>query len=389
MTATTTRVEIQPVKNGRDLRTFIGFQWKVYAHDPNWVPPLFFERLEFLNPKKNPFFGHAEGEYFLAKRGEEVVGTIAAFVNRRHNEFHGENIAFFGFFEVLEDYEAAETLLETARRWARERGYTALRGPAQFSTNEECGLLVDGFDSPPMILYTYNPRYYQDYIERAGFVKAHDLWDWYMDIGNFGGDMKRAALPPKVTRVREKVLARGEYTTRMIDMSHYADEVAWVKDVYNSAWEKNWGFVPMDEHEFDHLAASLKSIIDPPLVQIVEYEGKQAGFGLTLPDVNYFLRRIHPGPSVLSSYLAGARLMLNKRRPPGLRVFALGITEPYRGTGVDALLYSETFYQALAAGYTYGEGGWVVESNLMMNRAMEFFGARKHKTYRYYEKSTA
>lgn len=377
---------IQRVENDRDLHAFIAFPWDVYRRDPHWVPPLFFERLEFLDRRKNAFFKHAEVDYFLARRGTRILGTIAAFINHRHNEFHEEKTGFFGFFEVFEDFEVAQALLETAREWVKARGMNVLRGPAQFSTNDECGLLVDGFDSPPMILLTYNPRYYMDYLERAGFHKAMDLYEYLSEAGEIGGTIE--GVPPKLLRVVEKLKARGEFTTRQVDLRRLNEELAWVKRLYNSAWEKNWGFVPMDEAEFDHMAEGLKPILDPALAIVVEHEGQPVGFGLTLPDVNHYLRWAHPGPSVLSSYLAIALVLLRLKLkpPPGMRVFALGVLEAYRGKGVDALLYYETVKNALARGYTHAEGGWVLETNVMMNRAMEFFGSRVYKTYRYYEK---
>jgi GNAT superfamily N-acetyltransferase len=387
MVATAT-LTVDRVTSARDLHEFIAFAWQVYARDPHWVPPLYFERLEFLDPRKNAFFRHAEADYFIARRGGRPVGTIAALVNHRHNEYQGENIAFFGFFEVLDDYPAAEALLQTALEWARARGYSALRGPAQFSTNDEVGLLVDGFDRPPMVLMTYNPPYYVGFLERAGFAKAMDLYAYFHTVAELGGRVE--ALPPKLLRVVEKIKARGEFTTRQVDLSQFPRELAHVKKMYNSAWERNWGFVPMDDAEIDRLAEGLRPILDPALVHLVEREGQPVGFGLSLPDVNYYLHRFRPGPSRLSSYLAVARLLLALRRrpPPGLRVFALGVLEPYRAHGVDALLYYETFRHAIPRGYQYGEMSWILENNVMMNRAVEFFGGRRYKTYRVYEKAT-
>ncbi len=377
-------ITIQRVETKKDIGKFIAFQWKVYKDDPNWVPPLYFERLEFLDREKNAFFGHAEVDYFIARRGGEIVGTIAAFINRRHNEFHNEKTGWFGFFEVLPDYEVAEKLLQTAADWVRQRGMTVLRGPAQFSTNEECALLVEGFDTPPMILMTYNPPYYKEYIERAGFHKAMDILEYYLETAAFGNQAD--GISPKLARVVRKLRDHGGLTTRIVRIKQLDDEIAWVKGVYNTAWEKNWGFVPMDDREFDAMAKQLKSILDPEIVQIVEKDGKPVGFGLTLPDMSEPLRKIHPGPSVLSSYLAAARLILFKRRPKGLRVFALGVLPDFRGQGVDALLYYQTVAAAIKFGYTHGEMGWVLENNMMMNRAIVGLGGQVKKVYRFYDK---
>ncbi len=176
---------IKPVENIEERKAFLRFPWKVYKDDPYWVPPIFSERVHFTDPEKNPFFQHSEAQLYMALRGEEIVGTIAAFTNGRHNEIQNENIGFFGFFEVLEDYEAAEALLKTAEKWAQEKGHTALRGPAQWNTNDECGLLVDGFDDSPRILMTYNPRYYVDFVEKAGFKYTRDLWAYQIPVKDF------------------------------------------------------------------------------------------------------------------------------------------------------------------------------------------------------------
>ncbi|MGD2049757.1 MAG: GNAT family N-acetyltransferase [Chloroflexota bacterium] len=377
-------LEIEKVETKKQLKEFIKIAWNVYEDDPNWVPYLYFERLEFFDKTKNPFFEHAEGDYFIARRDGTVVGSIAAVLNHRHNEIHEENIAHFGIFEVIEDPEAAAALLKTACNWARDQGAEKILGPANFSSTMEWGLLIDGFDSPPAILMTYNPAYYIDYIEAAGFTKAMDLYAW---INNAVERMKPGGLPEKLIRVVNKVPDRYGLKIRTINLKDWDNEVDILKRIYNSAWEKNWGFVQLTDHEFDHIEASLKPIIDPNIVFIVEKDGEPVGFSLSLPDVNQIVHKLRPGPSLIGSYLAGIWTMLNKRKTNRLRVFALGVLEEWRGKGVDALLYYETGKAAAANDYEWAELSWILENNDAMNRAIELFESELYKRYRIYEKS--
>lgn len=376
-------LQVEAVKNEDDLRAFITFPWKVYEGDPYWVPPLISERFEFLDPKRNPFFEHARAEYFLARRGEQVVGTIAAFTNEKYNEFQGVNLGFFGFFEVLDDPEAAQALLDTAEAWAKGAGHEAILGPAQFSTNDEVGLLVDGFDDPPRILMTYNPPRYIDYLERAGYSKAMDLWAYSISIDSF---MKN--IPDKLVRVVEKVKKRRNLTVRTINMRDFDAEVERFKSVYNTSWERNWGFVPMSDAEIDHLAKQLKSIIDPDLVVLVEREGKTIGVSLSLPDLNAPLRLAYPRPGQPEA-LTMAKLLWHwkvRKQYDWVRVFALGVLPEYRGMGVDALMYYETAKRAGPKGYRMAEMSWILETNDMMNRAIRMLGGQVYKTYRMLQK---
>lgn len=374
-------LQIERVQSDRQLRQFAAMPWRVYEGDANWVPWLYFERLDFFSKKKNPFFDHAEGDYFIARRNGETVGVIAALLNHRHNEFQQENVAHFGVFEVLDDKEAALALLETACDWARDRGVERILGPMNLSTNDECGTLIEGFDRPPVVLMTYNPPYYVDFIEEAGFEKAMDLLAWLRNL-----KLLVEQMPQKMHRVIGRVKQRYGLEVRPVDMRHWDEEVARIKMIYNSAWERNWGFVPMTDAEIEHLAASLKVILDPALIFMVEHQGEAVGFSLTIPDVNQPLRRIHPGPSVLGSYLAAGRLFLQRYNTDLVRVLALGVREEFRARGVDALLYYETAKAALERGYQWAEASWILETNDSMNRSIEMLGGEVYKKYRIYEK---
>jgi GNAT superfamily N-acetyltransferase len=374
---------ISVVENKRDLMSFISFPWKVYEDSQFWVPPLVSERVAFLDPDHNPFFQHAKAAYYLARRSTGVVGTIAAFTNELYNEFQGTNVGFFGFFEVLEDHEAAEALLQTAVDWARDAGHDSIIGPAQFSTNDEVGLLIDGFDDTPRILMTYNPPYYQTFIEDAGFEKAMDLWAYALDIENF-----RENMPDKLIRVTEKVRERKNFVVRKIRMSEFFQEVDRIKPIYNKSWERNWGFVPMTDAEFGKLAKDLKPLLDPHVVILVEQEGETIGFGLSLPDLCQPLRLAYPRPGV-NETLTTIKLAWHwkvRRQVNWLRVFALGVLPEYRGTGVDALMYIETAKEAIKRGYKWAEMSWILENNEMMNRSIKMLGGKVYKTYRMYEK---
>lgn len=383
---TNSRLEIQPVGTPQERRAFIDFQWQVYRNDPYWVPPLISERVEFLDPARHPFHLHSDVELFVARRDGKLVGTIGAIENKRHNETHGEHIGFFGFFEVLPDREAAEALLDTACTWARARNLTGLRGPAQFSTNEEIGLLVDGWDGPPVIMMTYNPRYYVDFIEGAGFQKAMDLLAYMVDLTEFGRDVE--GLPAKLVRVSQKVQERGGFTVRKINMRRFDQEVERFKCIYNSAWSKNWGFVPLTDAEIDHLAVGLRQMLDPDIVLFAEKDGEPVGAMLPLPDVSQALIKAYPRPGTPEWWTMIKLLWHWKVRGSvdTMRGFAGGVLEPYRGLGVEALLFIEMARAALKR-YHRCEISWVLETNTMMRRTAELLNGHVYRTYRLYEKA--
>jgi len=377
-------IEIHKVASKSDLKEFIRVPWQVYRDDPNWVPWLYFERLEFFDREKNPFFEHSEIDYFIARRDGKAVGTIAAILNHRHNEFHQENVAHFGIFELLNDAEAARALLDAACDWARKKGVDRIVGPMNLSTNDECGTLIEGFDSPPVVMMTYNPRYYVDFLESNGFVKAMDLLAWNNHIADLG---KPGGLPEKLVRVVGKVKDRYGLSIREINMKRFDEEVERIKHIYNSAWERNWGFVPMTDAEIHHFADSLKPIVDPAITFMVERGDETVGFSLTLPDANQVLGKLRPGPTVVGSYIAGARMMMSKGKTDRIRVIALGVVPEFRARGVDALMYYETAKAAVAKGYEWAEASWILENNDAMNRPIKLMGSEIYKKYRVYEKT--
>lgn len=396
-------LRVTEATTNQERMQFVKFPWRVYKGDPYWVPPLIGDRKAMFDPKKNPSFEHMEVAFFLAsafiKRPDmaltpgasiasldaEVVGTIAAIINHRHNEFHHEQVGFFGFFETINDAQVAAALLDKASAWVAERGMTSIRGPMSFSTNDECGTLIDGFDSSPMLLMTYNPPYYPELIEQAGFGKAMDLFAYFMD---FGEARDLGQLPSKLGRVAEKVRKRGEIRLRQMNMKDFRGEVDRFKEIYNHAWEKNWGFIPMTDAEIEHLAQQLKQVIDPDLVWIAEVasgpeQGRVIGVSLTVPDANVVLKQMNGRVNPITILKA----LYYQRKIKAARVIALGVVEEWRGRGVDALLYYETARSGLAKGYQRGEGSWILENNVMMNRAIQMLGGKVYKCYRIYEKA--
>jgi len=381
---TPSNIDVIPVTTPEQRRDFARFPWQIYRHDPNWVPPLFGDRLKLLDPQGHPFWEHADQQLFLARRGSEIVGTICAHVNHRHNEVHDDKVGFFGFFELIEDRAVAEALLEAAADWLREQGMEAIRGPENPSQNEEVGLLVDGLDQPPVLMMTYNPDYYQAFIESAGFEKAQDLYAWIIRTSIFDHDVER--LPRKFLRVAEQAKARPDLTLRRIDMKNYDREVGIAQEIYNQAWEKNWGFVPMTDHEIEHLGQELKFIIDPDLVYVALLDGKPAGISLGVPDVNQALRLAHPQPNTWSLPLTLGRFLWHRRKIDTFRLMIMGVIPEYRALGIDSLFYVETARAAFRKGYEWCEMSWILESNDMMNRIIQRLGGEVYKTYRVYQK---
>jgi GNAT superfamily N-acetyltransferase len=332
-----------------------------------------------LSRSKNPFFEHADAEYFIAERDGEVVGRIAAISNRLHNETHGDQVGFFGFFESIEDQAVADALFGAAATWCRTLGHDVLRGPASFSVNDECGLLVDGFETPPALMMPHNPRYYIRLLEQAGFTKAKDLW-----VYQGGSEERYVPVPERLVKATELIRQRQGISLRSLNIKDFQGEVERIKELYNSAWEKNWGFVPMTEHEIDHLAEQFKPVVIPELVPMAEKDGKLIGFGIALPDLNVIFRKNRSGrlfPMILRLLWA-----LKTRRIRRARILLLGVVPAYQGKGVDAMLYHWIWTKSGERGIYWGEAGWILEDNPAMNAGLEKMTFRVYKTYRLYDR---
>ncbi len=360
----------------KDRARFVQVPFDLYRDDPNWVAPLRFDHMTQTDPKKNPFFEHADVQHFLARRDGRAVGRIAAIENHRHNEIHEEKIGHFGWFEADEE-DAAAGLLAAALDWAKTRGLTRVLGPVSYSMNDVCGLLVDGHDAPPRILMPYNPPTYADWIEAAGFGKAKDLLAFWIT--------SKHAVNPRLARVADRLAKRSGLTLRQMDMSRFRDEVALVRDLYNRSWEKNWGFVPMTDAELDHMAASMKPIVDPRCVLFAEMKGEVVGFALALPELHRVLIKNRSGRLFPFGLL---RILFGKSKIDELRLLTLGVLPEHRSKGIDAALIHGAVTKYQEAGYHSCECSWILEDNEKMLAGMEIFGGTIDKRYRVYEKST-
>jgi len=367
-------VTVRPVQSKKDLMTFIKFPWKIYKNDPNWVPPLIMNEKNLLDKNKNPFFEHSECEYLLAYKNDKVVGRIASLVNHNHNEFHEEKTGFFGFFESINDEIVAKSLFESAENWIREQKMDRMRGPMNPSTNDTIGLLIDGFQSPPVLMMTYNPTYYIDLFEKVSLEKSKDVFAYYIDT--------TVPISDKIKRVAEIIKKRYKLTIRNVNMKKLREELELLKGIYNNAWSKNWGFVPMTEAEFDHLAKELKQIVNPELAIFAYIDGEPAGFSLALPDINQALLKINGRLFPTGLF----KLLWLSRKIDMLRVIIMGMKKKYRNMGIDAVFYYETYTRGVKSGFTQGEFSWILEDNYPMRNVIENWGAKIYKTYRVYGK---
>jgi GNAT superfamily N-acetyltransferase len=374
------KVQIRPVRSRRELKRFVKVPFLLHREHPQWVPPLIYERMQFLDRGKNPWFEHGEAEYFLAERDGEPVGRITAQIDRGWDEFRGGSDGMFGFFETVDDAEVAAALLGAAEDWLGERGRGRLLGPMDFTTNDEVGLLVEGFELRPMILQNWHPPFYKALLEGNGYGKAMDLLMWYLELGKLKeGDQ----FAPEIHAAAEKALRDEGIAIRNIDKGNLREEMRRFSEVYNEAWADNWGFVPATDAEIEFHAKLLKQVIDEDWGFIAEKDGETVGVAFTLPDVNQALARTN-GRLLPLGWL---RFLLAKRRIDRVRVFALGVKHDYRHTGVAAGLYLKHLEAASPEGVPAGETGWILETNKPMNRAMEGMGGTVVKRYRIYEKA--
>ncbi len=373
-------VEIRPVRSRRELKRFVKVPFHLHREHPQWVPPLIYERMQFLDRGRNPWFEHGEAEYFLAERDGEPVGRITAQVDRGWDEVQGGKDGMFGFFETVDDREVAAALLGAAEDWVGERGRQRLLGPMDFTTNDEVGLLIEGFELRPMILQNWHPPFYKDLLDGLGYGKAMDLLMWYLELGKLKeGDQ----FAPEIHAAAEKALRDEGIAIRNIDKGNLREEMRRFSEVYNEAWADNWGFVPATDAEIEFHAKLLKQVIDEDWGFIAEKDDETVGVAFTLPDINQALART--GGRLLP--FGWLKFLLAKRKIDRVRVFALGVKNEYRHSGVAAGLYLKHLEAASPDGVPGGETGWILETNEPMNRAMEGMGGTVVKRYRIYEKA--
>jgi len=366
-------LHVEEVRNQGELTSFIRFPWHIYKDDRYWVPPLIKDQLQKFSPE-HPFRSHSEMILLLAKRGGQIVGRIAGIIDHHYVEFNREKVGFFGFFESILDSEIAAALLATVAGWLKERGMERMAGPMNPSTNDECGLLVEGFDSSPSLLMPYNPQYYPSLLEGFGLKKAMDLYAYLMEESSFSQD--------RLIRFAEKLGRREpQLRVRPIVLRHLAEELKIIKEIYNHAWSNNWGFVPMTEEEIDFFAKAMKPLVVPDLV-LFAYRGEEpVGFSVALPDFNEVLKRLNGRVGLLGIL----KFFYFSRKIKAIRVMLLGVKGAFQRKGAEALLYIETFKRGIQKGYHRAECSWVLEENILMQRGLESIGGRRYKTYRIYE----
>lgn len=369
---------INKVKNETDKIKFIKFPWKIHKGNPNWVPPMIFDVRNTLNTKKNPLYQHTKLELFLAYRGSEIVGRIAAIVNDNHNKFHNDKVGFWGYFECINDKEVSRALFDAAKVFLLENGMDTMRGPINPSTNDEIGLLINAFDKPAVMLMTYNPEYYISLVEDYGNEKVKDLYA-YIVRSSIVNDEKRMG---KLERVSQIVMKRENLNIRKIDLQNFENEVKIIQEIYNQAWVKNWGFVPMTDDEFRYLAKNLKAVVDRDFVYVAEYNGKPVAFSLALPDYNQVFIKMNGKLFPFGVF----KLLSGRKKINALRLITLGVIPEFQKKGTEAVFILNTIKEGVEKGFNMAEISWILEDNAPMVATAENLGAEKYKTYRIFDK---
>nr|HID13370.1 N-acetyltransferase [Anaerolineae bacterium] len=372
-------IQIQPVTTRRDLRAFVRFPWRVYKDDPNWVPPLISERLEYLDPARGPFYEHAEVVIFLARRGREVVGTIAPFVDHRLIEHLGQPVGGFGFFEVIEDYAVAERLLDAACEWLRAHDMPLVRGPTNFTNNDCPGVLIEGADCPPVMLEAHTPPYYKDFLERYGMEKDRDLFAWRAFRSQIGEELKN--IPPELARVADVARQVANVTIRKVRLEDWDQEIATAHYLFDITLRHIPDHIPLTETEFRRLANQMRPFLDPDLALFAEVEGKPVGFCVAVPDINRVL--IHLNGRLFP--LGWLKMKRYIRQIDVVTFKLMGVLEEYRRRGIDALLYLEAVKAVFDRGYEWLDGSLTSELNPMVNLIAQRLGAERYKRYRVYQ----
>jgi len=370
-------INIIPVTTKKQRAEFIDFPHDLYMGDPNYVPELFVAQDDLLNPNKHPFYLHSSAQLFLAYKDNKIVGRIAAIWNPHHNEFNKVNEGQFGFFDCINDQEVANKLFDTAKAWVKEKGGDKIVGPINLSTNETCGLLIEGFDRPPVAMMTYNYPYYMDLIDNYGFTKQVDLRAY--EILTENANTRSVLLLDKL----EERLKRSGIILRLIDLKNFKSEAEKIKKVYNKAWDKNLGFVPMTDEEFAYIAKDLKMIVDPNYCIIAEKDNEIVGFAVGIPNINEIQIKIKRGRLLPTGIF---KLLFGRKKIKTLRVMMLGVLEEYRKLGIEACLYGRIIKNAKQHGIIGAECSWMLDHNYMMNHAIEQINGNLYKRYRIYEK---
>ncbi len=372
-------LEITPVVSRTDRDAFIKFPWEIYRDDPVWVPPLLLERKEFLDRKKHPFYEHGDAALFLARAGGKIVGRIMASDDPNYNAEHNSNVGCFGLFECVDDCAVAAALFAAAAAWLRAKGRSEIMGPIDYSTNYVCALLIEGFEHPPMLLTSHNPPYYAALIESCGFSKAMDWYAWWFS------EPEKTAM--RLRRIAGRFGNKLGVSVRPVNRKDHAGESRRLRQIYNQAWEKNWGFVPFTEAEFHHLTKELKPIAVPEFTLIAEIGNEPAGFILCVPDINVAFKKINGRLTSYGLPIGLAKLLYYKSRIRTARLIALGVKPKYRRGGIAEMLVLRIIEDAMIKRGFIGELSMTLEDNHLINRFLSAIGAQRYKTYRIYRRS--
>ncbi len=373
-------MEIRQTPMGGDVRDFLNCVDVIYEDDPRYIRPLDMDLKDRLNPKKNPFFEHADGVIFTAHKGGECVGRVTAQIDREHLARHKDDAGFFGFLDTIDDADVAQALLAKAEAWLKERGMKACRGPMSLSINEEVGCLVDGFDAPPVLLNPHHRTYQGGLIEKAGYAKLKDVFGWRYEVGEPNARVKKA---------QEEIRAMPEVKVRQMSKKDMDRDVAMALDVFNDAWIDNWGYVPMTKKEADKMASDLKLFLVPEITRLVTIDGEPAAVAIALPNVNELITDLHG--KLLPTGIVKLLYRLKIEGARSGRLLILGIKKKFRSqrkyAGLSLFLYAEMNDGGKAVGMTWGELGWTLEDNAAVNTGIKMMGAKRYKTYRIYEKA--
>ncbi len=368
---------IEPVSSKSQLTEFIDFPHDLYAGDPNYVPMMYVEQEALLNKRKSPFFEHSNADYFLAKKDGKIVGRIAAIENKNHIQFTGKKEGFFGFFDVINDFNVAKALLDTAADWLKKKSLTKVLGPANFSTNETVGCLVENFDEPSFVMNPYNANYYNTLLQKYGMTKNMDL-NCY--------ELITAQMDDKIlaqgAELEKRLVDRG-YIIRKINMKKFKEDLDKFLPIYNESWSENTGFVPMTIREVKQIAKDLKPVVDPDFIYFVEKDGQAIAVSITLPNLNEIQKTIKKGRLFPTGVF---KILFGLKKIKSVRVFVLGTMKEYRRLGIDAVLYCKNIQTARQKGIVRAEASWILENNVPMNRALEHIGGKVYRKYRIYEK---
>lgn len=375
-------IEIKPVLSKKDRKTFVTLLWDIFKDDPNWVPPLIMERMDIIDEKKNPYFLHADVRLWIAYKNGMPVGRISAQIDELVEPQHGVKTGHYGFFDCINDQDVADALFDTACSWLKENGMIEVIGPFSLSINEETGMLVEGFDTPPRLLMGHARPYYEKLVQNYGLSSVKDIWAYTLDISE-------PILPPTIQKLVDRAVDKGQVKFRPINMDKYEEELKIILDIFNDAWIENWKYIPFTEAELDHAVKELKMIIREDFTYIAEIDGVPQAMMVTLPNINEIIRDLDGKLFPFGIFKLLWRLKL-KPSFKTVRVPLMGVRTEYQNSRLSGImsfgLFEACRQSAIKIGCEQAELSWVLEENTRLSKLLESIGCVKYKTYRLYQK---